>query len=87
MRLRESLLAFRHSPLVVLSVVLLSGRSASILFSVSIPLYSVLGQCAEVLGFDPTKVQHTGVLLSGSKTIHSLKELEPWQVHNVTLVL
>ena len=85
--LRVNLQSYRCYPLVALNVVLLSGRCASILFSVRSSLHAILSECADHLGLDPRQVTATGVLLSGSTTIHSLNELEPWQVHNLTLVL
>ena len=87
LELQAKLQNYRRSPLVTLNVLLLSGRCASMLCSVRSSLQSVLSECAYSLGLDPLRATATGVLLSGSATIHSLDQLEPWMVHNLTLVL
>ena len=84
----QAKLRYPHrSPLVILNVAFLSGQCASMLFSVRTPLPSVLAESAERLGLEHRQVTATGALLSGFKNIHSLAELEPWKVHNLTLVM
>ena len=78
---------YQRSPVVILNVVLLSGRCTSMLFSVRSPLHSVLSECADCFGLEPLEVTASGVLLSGCNTIHSLDQLESWQAHDLTLVL
>ena len=90
--LREDLVnlrpRLREYPLVMLNVVLLSGRRASIIFSVDSSRHSVLLDCAQRFRLNPHQVTARGRLLSGSTTIvSSLHELQPWEVHDLTLVL
>ena len=64
------------------------GVGAVDFFQTSCMLHQVLKKCAQLLGFDSAvPVGHMGTLVRGSTIIKSLSELQPGQVHNLTLVL
>ena len=72
---------------VALNVVLMSGRMARLLFTTETSIQFVLRECAHAFGMDPQHVKSRGKLLSATTPVNSLHELQPWTVHQLTLIL
>ena len=75
------------SALVGLRVVLMSGRCCSEVFWHVSSMSVALRRCAASLDLDPDYVERNGTLMQGPTEVKHLVELEPGELHEITLVL
>ena len=73
--------------LVGLKLVLMSGRCCSEVFGHSADMSVALRRCAASLDLDPDYVERNGTLMRGPTEVKNLFELEPGELHEITLVL